>query len=463
MIIPGAFLPESVKTDGVTRLDIGGIVVEAPVLTPLHLSKTIESITETRDRSLAHRPVHTILTSLDRVITLWLDPAYPLRKLAEEVLPATTRLSREMIAYGLPTVLEGYRKDHLVRVLGEELGDPLFLDEFRPTAFGKSRAFGPRLVTCLLAGNIPALVAPGLVFALLAKSAVLIKSSSDEPIFPPLFARSIAEVDPELGGCLAVAWWRGGEEPLEALAFARSDVVVVYGSDATLAAIRGRVRGRFIGYGHRLSFGVIGREALPDLHGIARRAAYDVALFDQQGCLSPHLFYVEEGGVASPKAFARALAEAMEGVERYLPRGRLTPEEASAIHQLRGACEFRGIAGEEVEVYAEEGTGWTVIYEEDPTFLPSCLNRTVRVKPIKDLEEIVQLVAPYAPNLSAVGVAAPPDRLLPLADALGRLGVNRICPVGRMQHPPTGWHHDGRFRILDLLRWVDLEEVGGGW
>jgi len=461
MIIPGAFLPESVKTDEVTCLEFGRIVVEVPVLTPLHLSRTIESITEARDRSLAHRPVHTILSSLDKVITLWLDPAYPLRKLAGEALPTTTRLSREMIAYGLPTVLEGYRKDHLVRVLEEEVGDLLLLDEFRPTAFGKSRAFGPRLVTHILAGNLPALVAPGLIFALLAKSAVLIKSSSDEPVFPPLFARSIAEVDPELGRCLAVLWWKGGNEALEGIAYSRADLVVAYGTDRTLDSIRARVRGRFIGYGHRLSFGVVGREALLDLQGIARRAAYDVALFDQQGCLSPHLFYVEEGGVASPKAFARALAKAMEAVERHLPRGRLAPEEASAIHQLRGACEFRGIAGEEVEVYAGEGTGWTVIYEEDPTFLPSCLNRTVRVKPVADLRQIVELVAPYAPYLSAIGVAVFPDRLIPLAEGLGRLGASRICPIGRMQHPPPGWHHDGRFRILDLLRFVDLEEDCG--
>lgn len=458
MIIPGAFLPESVKTGEVARLEFGGIVVEAPVLTPLDLSKAIESITMARDRSLAHRPVHTILSSLDRVITLWLDPAYPPRKLAEEALPAVTGFSRETIAYGLPTVLESYREDHLVRVLEGELGDHHLLDEFRPSAFGKSRVFGPRLVTHVLAGNIPALAAPGLVFALLAKSAVLIKSSSDEPVFPPLFARSIAEVDPELGRCLAVAWWRGGEKPLEAIAFACSDVVVAYGSDATLTSIRGRVKGRFIGYGHRLSFGMIGREALSDLDGIARRAAYDVALFDQQGCLSPHLFYVEEGGVVSPQAFARALAKAMEALERHLPRGRLTPEEASAIHQLRGACEFKGIAGEEVVVYAGEGTSWTVIYERDPTFLPSCLNRTVWVKPIADLQQVVMLVAPYAPRLSAVGVAVSPDRLIPLAETLGQLGASRICPLGRMQHPPPGWHHDGRFRILDLLRWVDLED-----
>ncbi|MBI3989810.1 MAG: acyl-CoA reductase [candidate division NC10 bacterium] len=461
MIIPGAFLPPSVNADEVARLDFGEIVVETAILTPGQLEKAIEAITEARDRYLAHRPIHTILSSLDQVIALWLDPTSPLRRVAEEALPAATHLSSEMITHGLPAILEGYRKDHLLQVLEEELGDPLFLDTFRPRKFGRSRAYGPRLTTHILSGNIPALAAPSVIFALLVKSAVLVKSSSDEPIFPPLFARSIAEVDPELGRCLAVAWWKGGEETLEAIAFSRSDVVIAYGSGQAITSIKGRVQGRFIGYGHRLSFGVIGREALSDLEEIARRAAYDTSMFDQQGCLSPHLFYVEEGGAATPKGFARALAHAMDELHKALPRGRLSPEEASVIHQLRGAYEFREIAGEDVAVYAGEGMSWTVIYEKDPTFLPSCLNRTVRVKPVGDLGQVVQLVAPYAPYLSAVGIAAPPNRLLPLVDALGRLGVNRICPVGKMQHPPAGWHHDGRFQILDLIRWVDLEEDRG--
>jgi len=448
MIIPGAFLPQSVNADEVARLDFGGIVVETPVLTPLHLSRVIEAITEARDRYLADRPIHTILSSLDQAIVLWLDPTSPLRRVAEEALPATTRLSSEMIAHGLTSILEGYRKDHLLQVLEEELGDPLFLDTFRPRAFGRSRAYGPRLTTHVLSGNIPGLAAPSLIYTLLAKSAVLVKSSSDEPIFPSLFARSIATVDPELGRCLAVAWWKGGEETLEAIAFSRSDVVMAYGSDTAITSLKSRVQGRFIGYGHRLSFGVIGREALSDLDEVARRAAYDTSMFDQQGCLSPHLFYIEEGGPATPRDFAEALAQAMDELHKTLPRGKLLSQEASTIHQLRGAYEFREIAGQDVAVYAGEGTSWTVIYESDPTFLPSCLNRTVRVKPIGDLGRVVQLVAPYAPNLSAVGVAAPPDRLLPLADALGRLGVNRICPLGRMQYPPPGWHHDGRFQIL---------------
>lgn len=458
MIVPGYFLPDPLKAVEVASLDFGRVQVQVPVLTPALLGEVIDTITEARDRYLATLSIYTIIDTIDRTITRWLDPGYPLRKMAKTALPEVTGLSQPMIASTLPKMLEGYRRDRLLRLLEDELGDPLILDGFRPRAGGYSRVFGPKLITHVFSGNIPALAVPGLISALLVKSASLAKASSEEPIFPALFASSLAEEDPRLGECLAVLWWKGGDEALEEIAFSHSDVVVAYGTDEAVESIRAKVKGRFIGHGHKLSFGIVGREALLSLEEVAEKAAYDVSLFDQQGCLSPHLFYVEEGGAIGSEGFAEALANAMAELEKRLPRGRISPEEAGAILQLRGSYEFKEIAGKKVIVYAGERMAWTVIYEADPTFLPSCLNRTVRVKPVEDIFRVLDLVAPFGPYLSAVGVAVSPDRLVPLADGLGRLGVSRICPIGRMQHPPIRWHHDGRFQILDLLRWVDLEE-----
>lgn len=463
MIVPGYFLPESFTAAEVASLDFGRVQVQVPVLTPALTGEVIGSITRARDRYLATLPIHAILGVIDRAVARWLDPEYPLREMAKTALPEVTGLSQPMIASTLPKMLEGYRRDRLLRLLEDELGDPLVLDGFRPRAGGYSRVFGPKLITHVFSGNIPALAVPGLISALLVKSASLAKASSEEPIFPALFARSLAEEDPRLGECLAVLWWKGGDEALEEIVFSRADVVVAYGTDRAMESIRTQVKGRFIRHGHKLSFGIIGREALSNAEQVAQDAAYDVSLFDQQGCLSPHLFYVEEGGAISPEGFAHALTNAMEVLEQRLPRGRISREEALKVLQLRGAYEFKEIAGKGVIVYAGEGMAWTVIYEEDPTFLPSCLNRTVRVKPVKDIFEVLDLVAPFRPYLSTAGLAVSPDRLVPLADGLGRLGVSRICPIGRMQHPPISWHHDGRFQILDLLRWVDLELDTGCW
>jgi hypothetical protein len=57
-----------------------------------------------------------------------------------------------------------------------------------------------------------------------------------------------------------------------------------------------------------------------------------------------------------------------------------------------------------------------------------------------------------------VGLAAAPDELLRLATLLGQAGVTRISAIGAMTAPVAGWHHDGRFNLLDLVRMVEIEQ-----
>ncbi|HET7036659.1 MAG TPA: acyl-CoA reductase, partial [Thermomicrobiaceae bacterium] len=80
-------------------------------------------------------------------------------------------------------------------------------------------------------------------------------------------------------------------------------------------------------------------------------------------------------------------------------------------------------------------------------------------------EDAPEHLAPLGHLLQTAAVAVSPDRLEPLASALGRLGIDRVCPLGQMADPAPTWHHDGRPNLLDLLRWTDLEapNSGGRW
>lgn len=422
------------------------------------LGRIIDQLFAARERHLVHRSTPSLLSSLDRVVALWLDPSSQERREAEVQLSATTGLSPEMIRHTLPLIFQAYRAERLEALLQDELGNLNALDTFVSTPNGQQKAFGPALVTQVLAGNLPGAGLDSVIFALLVKSAVLVKTSSAEPLLPTLFARSLARVDPEVGACLAVVQWSGGNMALEDLAFTRAEVVIASGSDESLAAIRSRVRGAFIGYGHKVSFSVIGKEMLVDAAELAERAAYDVALFDQQGCLSPQLIYVEYGGSITPGEFAVLLAQALERWQHLLPRGNITPEASIAIQRVRNEAEWQSLAGKEVRLHASPGnTAWTVIYEADSRFVPSPLYRTVRVKPLASLVQLPSLLVAWRSHLEAAGVAMRPDEHQEVAGLLGRLGVSRICPVGTMQTPPLGWRHGGRPRIADLVQWTGIE------
>lgn len=466
MKLAGYYLPPEFEIGPVTPSIFGSIKIEMPVLTATTLSDIINRLQESQEEYLVRQPVERLLSICDTAVSRWLKPDDPYRRLAEEALPAITGLSPPMIRQGLTQMLSGLRADRFRSLMKEELGNPGFLDEFLPRLNGRSKAFGPRLITHVLAGNIPALPAVGIIRALLVKSASLLKTSSEEPLFAALFARTLVEVEPRLSDCLAVVGWKGGTEEargLEEVAFRRVERVVAMGSEETITSLRRQLSTstgtQLLTYGHRVSFGLIGREALADLSSIAKQAAQDVAMYDQQGCLSPHLFYVETGGNHFPREFARALGEALARLQTTLPRGTVSTKTAAALHHFRSLYEMKQADGKEIRIFGSEtGNLWTVIYEDDPAFSLSPLFRTVRVKPIDDLLHVPPLLSPWRQYLQAAGVAVSSKRLLPLAEALALMGVNRICPIGRMQEPSVGWHQDGRLTFADLVRWVDVEE-----
>jgi hypothetical protein len=277
-----------------------------------------------------------------------------------------------------------------------------------------------------------------------------------------LFAHSIYEADAKLGACLEIAEWRGGHVELEHALFEAADCVTATGSDETIAAIRARVpvRARFIGYGHRVSFGFIAAKALSGVESgkVAARAAADVAAWDQLGCLSPHVFYVQQGGAMNAEQFAGRLAEELAAREQTKPRGTLPTAAAATIASRRAFYEVRAAHSPETKMWqSKDSTAWTVVYEADPLFQRSCLHRFVYVKSVAHLTEAVQGADSVRDHVSTVGLAAPDDQVAELASQLARWGATRVCPLGRMQQPPLTWRHDGRRPLGELITWTDWE------
>lgn len=469
-VLDGFFLPqltgaELAGLDWTTRELGSGTTLRFPVLTPQLVDLLADRLLEAQAAALADRPVMELVEVLGRAVARWYDPAHPGRRLAERLIPEITGYAPEMVRRGLKEHLRTFRTDRLLRFVAQDFDNPLVLDDFQPNrAGGRSRAYGPRLTTQVFAGNVPGLPAWNLVCTLLVKSATLGKSASGEPLFPVLFARSIAEEDPALGRCLAITHWPGGDEELEAAAFARSDAVTVTGGAGTVQSVAGRLPAGmpFVAYGHKVSFAVVGREALALTRyaDTARRAARDVSQYDQQGCLSPHVLFVEDGGAVDPRTFAAALAAEMARYDRGRPRARLELADSAAIERVRAQYEFRSY-DEDADVAlftSPHGTAWTVVYDGAPdSFELSPLNRVVRVHPVAGIADVEARVAWLRDHVQSVGVACAPERLPDWARVLGRCGVDRICAVGQMPDPAAGWHHDGVGSLAALVRWVDIE------
>lgn len=487
--------------------------VDVPQLTTAQMTALAQRVQHASRTHLKTMHVSDIVRVLDRATARLLDPRDVYRQQLERLLPQATGFDAEMVRLNLNAYLQTFRGLQLQRFVAEDFANPKVLDEFQPrTQGGWTRAFGPELLVHVWAGNVPALPMWSFVSGLLVKAGSIGKVASAEPVFATLFARLLAEVEPRWADCFAVVWWPSSaaghdqNTPLrqaqsnaentglnaeefasDQTTFALADVVLAYGGNEALSAMQAHVpvTTRFLPHGHKLSFGMVSAAAL-SVHkapSVARQAALDVARYDQQGCYSPHVFYVQRGAPVSPQDFAQHLANALTGLQHKLPRRALSLEEAAQVGAWREAHEFASLHDDAQRGTEKSSTGLsdtplnnstqhtplhtvlgsrtghsTVVFSDRPLPLTAGpLNRHVLVVAVDTLDDVLPLIAPQRDYLQTVGLAAAPEELLHLGSILGQAGVTRICALGAMTSPEAGWHHDGRFSLLDLVRMVDIE------
>ena len=438
-------------------------------LTPAMITDACLSLKRNRTQYLAVRDTPSLLRTLVRVGEDWLTEDYPFRQFALKEGPAHTGFSAATLATGLDNFFRQLTGENLEALLTQELGPAHRLDAFcASNSDSRTRrlalATGPELLGHITADGVPNAAFMAIILALLTRSAQFIKCSRGGAFLPRVFLHSLYRSEPKLAACVEIAAWRGGSAELEQALFTQCDAVTATGTDDTLAAVRRALppRVRFAGYGHQVSFGYVTREAVTSWRAkkIIAAAAADVIAWDQLGCLSPHVFYVEDNGVGYALNFAEQLALELARREAAEPRGKIAAADAAQIATRRAIYEVRSAHAPEMTRHwcSPDSTAWTVIYEADARFALSCLNRFIYVKPVLDVNEALRGADAVRDHTSTVGLAAQEHELETLAKQFARWGATRLCPLGQMQNPPLAWRHDGRGLFGDLVRWTDWEQ-----
>jgi hypothetical protein len=327
----------------------------------------------------------------------------------------------------------------LLDVVRLELGHAEILDGFRPYGGHFSKAIPNDPILHVLSGNTPHAGLQSLIRGLLIGATNYVK-------LPASGLREVEEFAKMLPSSLRHRVRLGRELTAEWLREART--WVVFGSDETIARLRPKASSDIVfeAHPHRISLEIVFDDSRVDSSPLA---AMDIARFNQKGCLSPHDVYV----TGDARNYAIRLAKEMARYERKDPRGPITSPEAAEIADMRANYRFRSANDPRVGLWeSDNSTAWTVIYEEDPWFAASCLNRLVFVKPLPG--DLIAALGPALPWVAAVGIwPATPDN----AEKAAALRPSRVCPIGRLQEPPFTWHQEGRQTLAPLARWVDFE------
>ncbi|MGE4652821.1 MAG: acyl-CoA reductase [Myxococcota bacterium] len=398
-------------------------------------------------KALRQRPLAEILESLEAVLEGWRDPGSPWRRELEGELAAATGFAPETLRRGLQLGLAHWSGLALREVVEAELGS---LERGREHPIG-----GFASTAVILAGSIPMPSLLALLSPLLLRSPVLAKPASRDPVTAALVARSVAEIDPQLGNCLQVAAFPG-HDPACTRALLQAECVVAMGSDATLSEIAAVLpAGRKpVAHGHRVSIAALGDEATRGhaLEEFASALALDAALWDQLGCLSPIAVYVVGGGHDAAERTASALATALEHAETRWPAGRVEAAAAAArAHEIEVA-RIRAAAGARVTLHEAADGRWAVVCEEDALLRAAPLHRFLRVHPVEDLPALESALEPLARQLAGVAQAGFGKAGRTAEKLFARLGASHVCAPGRLQAPPLGWHRDGQPVLLPLAR-----------
>jgi hypothetical protein len=214
----------------------------------------------------------------------------------------------------------------------------------------------------------------------------------------------------------------------------------VYGSDETIAAVRSRARTGVVvrAHGAGLGIAVVTRNA--DLGAAAAALARDVVPFDQRGCLSPRLAFVE-GGADRGEQFASALHEELAAWDVRVPRGALVESEIAAAIVWRDALAFTG------RMWRGARHDVALAPSGAPLAIPPP-GRCVQVFTAASRRELAARIAPVARFVVSLGSDDPravDDITPPHA---------RASPLGRMQHPALDGPVDRRALRRGVATWL---------
>jgi hypothetical protein len=355
----------------------------------------------------------------------------------------STGLSAPMIEWALRAELGQVKERALLKLARSA----------RSTA--RRRCVPARLVVCVLAGNVFTAGLRAVLMPLLVGAPVLAKASSEDDVLVRFFKQALDRADPKVGSLLGVVTFDRDRAELREALFESAEVVSVYGDDRTVQSIRQQLPAgcRLIAHGHGLGAIYLPASWLGDELGaaaLARKAALDVAAYDQRGCFSPHFICVQQGSRVSAEGFARLLAEqGLRPLGRKLPRGRLSADAAAGQMQWRGVASARGTL--------KTGPDFAVSYEGRHEPRPSPGYRNLGVYECSGTDELGRMLAAFGHHLKALGVAGDVAERSRVAARLPAPLAPRICRVGRMQRPALDALADGRHPLDGLARWMDIE------
>lgn len=389
-----------------------------------------------------------------------------------ELSRLTSGLSDSILRYHYET-LPHYFRPEVVRETADRLVGIDYLEGWveqppgvKPDVTVRIRAFGARCVH-VIAGNVPVVGAATVIRNAITRSDAIIKTPSNDPLTSAALVRTMIDMAPDhpLTRHVSVAYWKGGDERIEATLYdpRRVEKIVAWGGFASIKHIT-----RYLQPGLDLitldpkhSSTIIGPEAFADertLLSVARRLAVDIGALNQEGCVNARVVYVASGTDEAGLARANRLGALTFDAIAHLPAHLSTPHKAFDP-ELRSEIEALRFVDDEYKLFGGRGNEGAVIVSQSDApvdFARMLACRVANLVPIDDLDTAVRSVNAYT---QTIGVF-PESLKAKLRDRLAFQGAQRLVSLGgaaTLQGSATP--QDGIEPVRRMCKWI-VDETG---
>jgi hypothetical protein len=326
------------------------------------------------------------------------------------------------------------------------------------------RAFGSRMLH-IPAGNGGLVSAVTILRSVITRSDVIIKAPSNDPLTAIAIARTLADVAPNhpITKHLVVGYWKGGDTAVEEVLYQPQHIekIVAWGGLASVKHVTRYIQPglELIALDPKRSATIIGAEAFVDtatMREVARRAAVDIGVANQEGCANARIIYVLSGTDAAGLQNANQLGEMIYEELMALPPFVSTPpmfpnrDLFENLESSRMAEDFyRVIGGQQ-----KEGAIVVSQFDQPVDYSTMLSGRVANIVPVDNIAKVTQAVTAYT---QTVGIY-PESLKRELRDVLPMFGAQRLTSLGYACSVAIAMPQDAIEPIRRMCKWIVDEE-----
>ncbi len=419
-----------------------------------------------------------LLSILQNISKAWSDPEYHLRKKAKELLLQKTSFSSDMIEKSLDYISSRCAVDILYEKILLELGsidclrseniitnekdDEDTEDSNNSCNYLKVKPKG--IVLHIYSGNKLYLdVFGSWIAGIITKNINILKIDLEIlPLFL-FFLESIKEFDP--AGVIwtnqALLSWNDNDDKINEIFYNYDLTILFQGNKKLLDYYKStfRLGTKLIDNSLKYSFSIIeGKNLKPDVPSyIVNGLAMDICQWNQKSPYSPHVVYIIDKDLKTSHQLIEALFDEMITVCEEYPCGNLSFDEKVEIRKIRETARMMQVKGEG-RLVCPEDFSFTLILDYNSNFKLSCLNRTLYIKRVSNLDSLMELLVPLTGNICSVSLFLSDEMKNLCVEELLKLGVKHFSPIGKADVALNVIPRNGLFLIRELSDFIYFDD-----